>query len=88
MSGSACYRSILVRRAGAQALTKTQRASIEAVAMDMWDPYVTSVREHVQEGDQTTAEQTKRPLRKIVFYWRKTLLEFVSVVHGVHHLLF
>jgi transposase len=33
-------------------LTETQRASIEAVAMDMWDPYATSVREHVQEGDK------------------------------------
>lgn len=37
-------------------LTKEQRDSIEAVAMDMWDPYVNSVREHVQDAD-----------RKIVF---------------------
>jgi transposase len=33
-------------------LTERQRTSIEAVAMDMWDPYVTSVREHVPEGDK------------------------------------
>jgi transposase len=38
------------------ALSQTQRDGIEAVAMDMWDPYVASVREHVAEAD-----------RKIVF---------------------
>jgi transposase len=32
-------------------LTDSQRAGIEAVAMDMWDPYVTSVREHVADAD-------------------------------------
>jgi transposase len=32
-------------------LTAEQIASIEAVAMDMWDPYVSSVREHVPEAD-------------------------------------
>lgn len=32
-------------------LTPTQRDSIEAVAMDMWDPYVKSVREHVPNAD-------------------------------------
>jgi transposase len=37
-------------------LTKGQRDGIEAVAMDMWDPYVASVREHVAGAD-----------RKIVF---------------------
>ena len=37
-------------------LTEGQRTGIEAVAMDMWDPYVNSVREHVAEAD-----------RKIVF---------------------
>lgn len=37
-------------------LTGEQIASIEAVAMDMWDPYLNSVREHVPEAD-----------RKIVF---------------------
>ena len=37
-------------------LTEGQRNGIEAVAMDMWDPYVTSVREHVADAD-----------RKIVF---------------------
>src|SRR6266702_3313465 len=33
-------------------LTETQREGIEAVAMDMWDPYVNSVREHVAEADR------------------------------------
>ena len=37
-------------------LTETQRDGIEAVAMDMWDPYVNSARAHVTEAD-----------RKIVF---------------------
>jgi transposase len=30
-----------------ETLTEEQVASIEAVAMDMWDPYIASVREHV-----------------------------------------
>jgi transposase len=33
-------------------ITEAQRDSIEAVAMDMWDPYVDSVREHVREADK------------------------------------
>src|ERR1700690_1861061 len=33
-------------------LTEGQREGIEAVAMDMWDPYVNSVREHVADADQ------------------------------------
>ena len=37
-------------------LTEGQREGIEAVSMDMWDPYVASVREHVADAD-----------RKIVF---------------------
>jgi transposase len=37
-------------------LTEEQRASIEAVAMDMWDPYVNSVRANLADAD-----------RKIVF---------------------
>jgi transposase len=37
-------------------LTDSQRNGIEAVAMDMWDPYVNSVRAHVPDAD-----------RKIVF---------------------
>ena len=32
-------------------LTGAQREGIEAVAMDMWDPYVTSVRENVADAD-------------------------------------
>jgi transposase len=32
-------------------LTGEQIASIEALAMDMWDPYIASVREHVPEAD-------------------------------------
>lgn len=32
-------------------LTKEQLLGIEAVAMDMWDPYVNSIREHVPEAD-------------------------------------
>jgi transposase len=38
------------------ALTPPRRAGIEAVAMDMWAPYVESVRTHVPDG-----------ARKIVF---------------------
>jgi transposase len=34
-----------------ETLTEEQVASIEAVAMDMWDPYITSVREHVAGAD-------------------------------------
>lgn len=33
-------------------LTEGQRAGIEAVAMDMWDPYVDSVREHLAESEK------------------------------------
>ena len=33
-------------------LTEEQRDSIAAVAMDMWDPYVESVREHVSEAEK------------------------------------
>ena len=33
-------------------LTEGQREGIQAVAMDMWDPYVESVRAHVAEADQ------------------------------------
>ena len=32
-------------------LTQAQREGIEAVAMDMWDPYVASVRAHVADAD-------------------------------------
>src|SRR5687767_2673843 len=32
-------------------LTKEQITGIEAVAMDMWDPYLNSVREHVPDAD-------------------------------------
>src|SRR5260370_5982060 len=35
-----------------ETLTEGQRKGIEAVAMDMWDPYVESVRAHVAEADQ------------------------------------
>jgi transposase len=33
-------------------LTEEQRNGIQAVAMDMWDPYVDSVREHVSEAEK------------------------------------
>jgi transposase len=33
-------------------LTPEQKQSIEAVAMDMWDPYVASVRQHVPEAEK------------------------------------
>lgn len=33
-------------------LTEEQKAGIEAIAMDMWDPYLESVRAHVSEADQ------------------------------------
>jgi transposase len=32
-------------------LTEGQRESIEAIAMDMWDPYVSSVRTHLKDGE-------------------------------------
>ena len=32
-------------------LTVEEISGIEAVAMDMWDPYIASVREHVPEAD-------------------------------------
>jgi transposase len=35
-----------------ETLTPAQRDSIQAVAMDMWDPYVRSVSEHLAEGQQ------------------------------------
>ena len=35
-----------------ESLTAEQLSSIEAVAMDMWDPYVASVREHLPEADR------------------------------------
>jgi transposase len=34
-----------------ETLTEEQAASIEAVAMDMWDPYIASVRRHVAGAD-------------------------------------
>lgn len=33
-----------------ETVTTEQRASIEAVAMDMWDPYIASLREHLPEA--------------------------------------
>lgn len=33
-------------------ITDRQRASIQAVAMDMWDPYINSVLDHVEEGEK------------------------------------
>jgi transposase len=33
-------------------LTEEQKAGIEAVAMDMWDPFVASVRAHLTDADQ------------------------------------
>ena len=34
-----------------ETVTEAQRESIEAVALDMWDPYVVSVRLHLEDGD-------------------------------------
>ncbi len=34
-----------------ETLTEAQRESIQAVAMDMWDPYVASVKTHLEEGE-------------------------------------
>lgn len=34
-----------------ETLTEEQVASIEAVALDMWDPYIASVREHVADAN-------------------------------------
>lgn len=33
-------------------LTETQKQGIEAVAMDMWDPYLDSVRDHLEEAEK------------------------------------
>ena len=33
-------------------ITAEQRASIEAVALDMWDPYLASLREHLPEAEK------------------------------------
>jgi transposase len=33
-------------------ITAEQRASIEAVALDMWDPYVASLRDHLPKAEQ------------------------------------
>jgi transposase len=33
-------------------ITAEQRASIQAVALDMWDPYVASLREHLPEAEK------------------------------------
>ncbi len=35
-----------------ETLSDEQRAGIEAVAMDMWDPYVASVRAHLENADE------------------------------------
>jgi len=35
-----------------ETLTEAQRDSIVAIAMDMWDPYVASVSEHLREGSK------------------------------------
>ena len=35
-----------------QGLTPEQRAGIQGVAMDMWEPYIRSTREHLAEADQ------------------------------------
>ena len=32
-------------------LSDEQRAGMQAIAMDMWHPYITSVQEHLEEGD-------------------------------------
>jgi len=34
-----------------ETLTEAQKEGIEAVAMDMWDPYIASVREHLADGE-------------------------------------
>jgi len=34
-----------------ETLTEAQKEGIEAVAMDMWDPYIASVREHLVDGE-------------------------------------
>jgi transposase len=33
-------------------ITAEQRASIEAVALDMWDPYLASLRDHLPEAEK------------------------------------
>ena len=35
-----------------ETLSKEQLGGVEAVAMDMWDPYVASTREHLKESDK------------------------------------
>ncbi len=60
-----------------QSLTRTQREGIEAVAMDMWDPYVSSTKEHVPDAE-----------KKIVFdkfHVAKHLNEAVDKVRRSEH---
>jgi transposase len=60
-----------------ETLTPEQIRGIRAVAMDMWDPYIESVREHVPEAD-----------RKIVFdkfHIAKHLGEAVDKVRRKEH---
>lgn len=62
-----------------ETLTEEQLGAIEAVAMDMWDPYIASVREHLPEAD-----------RKIVFdkfHIAKHLGEAVDQVRRKEHKL-
>ena len=35
-----------------ETLSEEQLAAVEAIAMDMWDPYVASAHEHLPEADQ------------------------------------
>lgn len=45
-----------------KSVTGEQRASIRAVAMGMWDPYASSVKEHVEiPSDLPQSQMTQRP---------------------------
>lgn len=60
-----------------ESLSQTQREGIEAVAMDMWDPYVSSTKEHVPDAE-----------KKIVFdkfHIAKHLNEAVDKVRRSEH---
>ena len=43
-----------------ETVTTEQRASIEAVAMDMWDPYIASLREHLPQAGKKIVFDTHR----------------------------
>jgi len=58
-----------------ESITEEQKADIAAVAMDMWDPYVASVREHLAEGEQKIVSSTSFTSPNI---WGRRWIEYVA----------